>query len=296
MTQLQQLNRCWLIPREPPCIVQLGRTGDLLQLFPAFKLMAERDGEKPVVMVSDEYAGVFDGISYAQPWVVKYRWWNDTAKAKQLAMGHYSHVIIPQYWNDNDGVPESEASETRLRFTAHGHTWAVEGETQDYGTCMWNRLGFTRVQMLSEPLVIDRRDKDREEELVKNHVRSLKPVLLFNFTGVCSPFGYVPEMMRLLRNFQSRFQLVDLGLIRARRIYDLLGLYDIAAGLITIDTATAHLANASAVPAIWFTVDSTGESIPRGNVALHVKYPETPKRFGEISDVITKWYGNTTAC
>jgi hypothetical protein len=154
---------------------------------------------------------------------------------------------------------------------------------------MWNRLGFSRAQMLSEPLVIDRRDSSREEALYDQHVHTKKPLVLFNFTGVCSPFGYVPEMMRLLSDFRSRCELVDLGKIRGKRIYDLLGLYDRAVGLITIDTATAHLAPASQVPTLWFTVNSTGESVPRGNVALHIKYNDAPKRLSDIYNLLHSW-------
>lgn len=290
MTQFQRVNHCWMLPRQSTCIVQLGRFGDLLQLFPAFRLMFEHNKIEPTVMVSKEYANVFDGISYANPWVVGLDWWRGTAKARQMAEERFERTIVPQYWNDKDGVPESEAAATKLRFTAHGRTWEVEGEAADYGTCMWNRLGFTRAQMLSEPLVIDRRDSLREEALFAQHVHNrTKPLLLYNFTGVCSPFGFVPEMMRLLRDFKSRFEMVDLGVIKAQRIYDLLGLYDRAAGLITIDTATAHLANASKAPTIWLTVDSTGESIPRGNVAFHSKYSQVPKNLGNIANILTQW-------
>lgn len=289
------LDACYVVPQEAPCVVQLGRYGDLLQLMPAFRLMGHRDGIKPVVMVSHEYASVFDGISYAFPWVVPLEWWKDSAKAKQQAMTRYRNVIVPQYWNDLSEPVTQRSENGKVHFIAHGRKWAVEGENADYGTAMWNRLGFTRQQMLSEPLVLDRRSPEREAELVRLYTRPGKKTLLYNFTGVCSPFGYVPEMMRVLLPYRTMMNLVDLGKIRARRIYDLLGLYDVAVGLITIDTATAHLANASQVPALWFTVDSTGESIPRANVALHVKYSQTPKRLEEIDSLIRKWYEHPIA-
>lgn len=288
-------DRCWLIPRQSTCIVQLGCFGDLLLLFPAFKLMFEQTRIEPTVMVAREYSSVFDGISYATPWEVSLTWWRGTTQAKRKAEMRFDHVIVPQYWNDIDAVDTLAQSPVKGQRTwrAHGRTWKVESETPDFGTAMWNRLGFTRAQMMSEPLVLDRRSPEREEELAKRYLQSRRRTLLYNFTGICSPFGYVPEMMRLLSEYRTRFNLVDIGKIKAHRIYDLLGLYDRAAGLITIDTATCHLAPASKVPTIWFTVDSTGTSVPRGTVALHCKYSETPKRLGEIRSVLNHWYGNT---
>lgn len=287
---------CFLLRQEPPLIVQLGRFGDELLLFPAFKLIREQMGVKPIVMVSHEYASVFDGISYATPWSVPLRWWQDSDKAKKLAKTRYNNVVVPQYWNDLSEPKETTpAKNGHIFFKAHGRMWLVEGESPDYGTAMWNRLGFTRKQMVTEPLVIDRRNRNREQQLVSRYMRNGKPTVLYNFTGYCSPFGYVPEMMRLFQDFQKKLNFVDLGKIRADRIYDLLGLYDLAKGLITIDTATAHLAPASRVPTLWLTVDGTGTSVPRGNVALHCKYSEAPKRLSEIRSVLDRWYGNTTS-
>lgn len=286
---------CFLVPSEASCIVQLGRFGDLLLLFPAFKLLGHRTGLKPVVMVSHEYASVFDGISYAFPWVVPLRWWQDSAKAKQLALKQYRNVIVPQYWNDLSDHKEETHKNGKIFFKAHGKMWLVEGESADYGTAMWNRLGFTRAQMLANLLEIDRRSTQREEELLKRYYRPGKPMILYNFKGYCSPFAYVPEMMRLVQNYRSRVNFVDLGKIQAQRIYDLLGLYDMAAGLITIDTATCHLAPASQVPTLWLTVDGTGTSVPRGNVAMHCKYSEAPKRWKEIETLLQQWYATNTA-
>lgn len=83
--------------------------------------------------------------------------------------------------------------------------------------------------------------------------------------------------------------MLDLGKIRAHRIYDLLGFYDRAIGLITTDTATAHLAPASKVPTLWFTVPGWGKSVPRGNVALHVQYDQVPRYLGEIDLLMQHW-------
>lgn len=284
-----KLDRCWSIPDDPPVICQLGRFGDLLCIFPALKLMFEQTGIKPIVMVSNVYASLMDGISYATPWIVPLDWWKDIAKAKRMAYAKTDNVIVPQFWNDLSDQPKKLSGGKIVKFSCHGKTWEVEGDSADFGTAMWNRLGFTRAQMLSEPLVLDRRGKERETALVKSHVRGNRPLLLYNLLGLSSPFGYIPEMMQVLKPYREHFEMLDLSTVRAHRIYDLLGLYDMAVGLITVDTATGHLAPASKVPTLWFTVDHQGCSVPRGNVALHVKYSETSKWLGEIDLLLKLW-------
>jgi len=282
------LDRCWTLPKSAPLIVQLGRTGDLLLLFPAFKIIRDRVGMNPVVMVSREYSGVMEGISYATPWVIDGHWYNDMPKARQIAERTFGNAIIPHFWSP--GVDASDLVKGPMVLQCHGHEWGCCPERYpDFGTSMWIRAGLTREEMITSPLVIDRRNTHRELDLVKRFNRSEKPMLLYNFTGISSPFGYVPEMMRLLAPYRQHFNMVDLGEVRAHRIFDLLGLYDAAVGLITIDSATAHLAPGSKVPTLWLTVPGWGRSVPRGNVALHVQYDQVPKRLSEIQAVIEKW-------
>lgn len=286
MSNLQPLDRCWALPKKPPVFVQLGRYGDLILLLPAFKLIHERTGKKPVVIVSDEYASVLDGVSYVTPHPIKAHWWSGMPKARAIAES-MGGGIIPQWWNDKQSTDVPKGPTV---LQCHGDKWGIDiHKYPDFGTAMWVRAGFTRKEMIETPLVFDRRSPEREEELVKRYVRGNRKLLLYNFTGVSSPFGYIPEMSRLLSDYRNKFQLLDLGEITATRIYDLLGLYDRAAGLITIDTSTGHLAAASRVPTVWFTVPTWSTSVPRGNVALHIPYDQFPKRASEIRPVLDRW-------
>jgi len=142
------------------------------------------------------------------------------------------------------------------------------------------------------PLLFDRRNPKREADLLaKLYPPALrkKPLLLTNFTGISSPFGFLPELYPTLHRFARDFHTVDLGNVRAHRIFDLLGVYEAAAGLLTSDTATLHLAHASPTPYIAFSVDGWTGSVPRGNVALALRYNETPRRLTEIADVLDSW-------
>lgn len=293
MTQLQPLDKCWLIPRQAPVFCVLGRYGDLILLLPAFLEIYRRTGLKPIVIVSNEYASVLDGVSYVVPDVVKEGWWSGIPKARQMAERKYGRAIVPHWWNDaataGDIVEDIGKGGVRI-LQSHGINWGVDTKSHpDFGTSMWRRAGFTRQEMLTLPLVFDRRCPEREEALVKQWCQPGRKLLIYNFTGVSSPFGYVPEMARLMMDYRTKFQMLDLGQIRATRIYDLLGFYDRAVGLITTDTATAHLAPASKVPTIWLTVPGWTSSAPRGNVALHIPYNQFPKRASEIRTVLDQW-------
>jgi hypothetical protein len=180
-----------------------------------------------------------------------------------------------------------------FNLTCFGHNWGVNLSLwPNFMASMWERCGFTQAEMVSLPLVFDRRNPIRERELL-NHIWPFrmrnKPLLLYNFTGISSPFGFVPELYPVIQQFSRDFHIVDLGKIRAHRIFDLLGAYDVAAGLISSDTATAHLAHASNVPTIWMTVDSWCASTPRGNVALHFGYNETPRRLQDVTAILQSW-------
>jgi len=283
-----------MLPERPPCFVLLGRFGDAIQLLPAFKAIYERTGFKPVVIVSQDYQSIYEGVSYVEPFPIRAGWWEGVPTARKIAEARFGGGTVLPWWNDS---PErisllDSATKGGLVLQSHGHEWGVDlNRWPDYGTSMWDRAGFTREEMMSLPLVFDQRSPVREKEL-RNKVIGLytsKPVLLYNFSGVSSPFGFVPEVLNPILKLHRHFQLVDLGKIQAHRIYDLLGLYDVATGLLTCDTSTLHLAPASKVPYIAFTVDGWTSSVPKGNCVLEVKYNSTPHRIESILQVVKSW-------
>ncbi len=283
---------CWFLePKHAPVFSLLGRAGDTILMFPAFREIHRRTGFKPRIVVSTEYAGLYDGISYATAVPASLQWWTGVPKARAIAAALASDACFPQWWLEPDPMPAEYKGTFNL--TCHGNSWGVNVALwPNFMTSMYSRAGFTRDEMLALPLVFDRRNLKREAELIAKlypPVLRKKPLLLTNFTGISSPFGFLPELHPTLHRFARDFHTVDLGNVRATRLYDLLGLYDIAAGIITIDTATLHLAHATPTPYIAFTVDGWTSSEPRGNVALHVKYNETTRRLAEVAAVLDSW-------
>lgn len=244
--------------------LQLGRNGDEILLLPLLKHIADTDGEKPVVIVSKQYASVFDGVSYVQPDVLDVDWFNGFQEANRYAWSKYGQVCVTQQCAPN--MPTVKTVPT-------------------FGEAMWgDAMCLSLYGKL--PMVFDRRDRKREERLLSRFTHH-KPILLYNFTGVSSPFPYQREVYATMTRYGRDFLLVDIGKIKAERIYDLLALYDVAAGLVTIDTATLHLAAASKVPMFAYTVDGWNSAVPQGNNCKHnIKYSMATRQLTTLRDFI----------
>lgn len=285
---------CWMMnPDKPPCFIQLGRFGDIIIILPALREIANRTGMQPIVIVSTDYASVLDGVSYVKPHPVHWDWWSGVPAARKLAAEMYGGGIVPQWWHDS---PEGarlavEGVEGATVLQCHGIGWGVDvSKWPNFQTSMWLRAGFTVEEMMTLPLVFDRRDAGREQVLVTAVSRvNPKPILLMNFLASSAPLPAHPEIYRVIQKFSSQFNIVDLGRIRATRIYDLLGLMDRAVGLVTVDTATMHLAYGSKVPFVAYTPNRWSTGVPRGNCKLEIKYDDAIARTGELETQLNAW-------
>ena len=267
----------------PPCFVALGRYGDIIQLMPAFREIYQRTDLKPVVIVSSRYANVLEGVSYVRIHPINCDWWRGIPLAYRIAQEVYGGGVVPQWWH----LPKNEAGVVDnpggIILQSHGEKWGVDiSKWPNYGTSMWDRAGFTVEEMMTLPLIFDRRDWVREKELVAKHRRTKKPMFLVNYTGQSSPFAPMPEIHRVVMEFSDYFEIVDLGIVQGVRIYDLLGFMDRAAGMLTIDTSTLHLAPASKVPYIAYTVNGWCSSVPKGNCITEIKYNDSIRRLDHL--------------
>lgn len=241
----------------PVCIVELGRIGDVINLLPICKHIAEQYG-KPHLMVSRPFASVLDGVSYVIPEVVDIP---------------YEHL--------NAGVAEAQR---KFPIVMRGQIWGSghhqEKQCASYNEESWRELGFLKhFKDPAFPLVFDRRDAKREQQLV-DKLKTDKPMLLVKVTGgMSSPFPTGERNLYAIRQyFGADFNVVDLSIVQCERIYDLLGLMDVAAGLITIDTATIHLAAASTVPVLAIVNPTPwAGTTPRCNCVARLTYTEIEK-------------------
>ena len=214
------------VPAEKrPCVVCLGRYGDVMNAMPIALDLAKRNGNKTPFMVSEEFSGILDGISYIEPVVFKMGY-SHCIEAMDEARDRFGSVVQAQVY----GTPLNDSL----------------GKTP-YNYAAWKAAGHQSRWKDGAGLVFDKRDKVWERALIRAQIRrEAKPLLLINLTGgLSSPFPDGAIVQKTIRAWCGEdFQVVDLAAVKAERIYDLLALYQLAVGLITVDTSTLHLAHA----------------------------------------------------
>jgi hypothetical protein len=253
----------------PKCYACLGRNGDLMIVLRALKMVADWTGAKPNLIVSREYREILDGASYVNPIVIPQSWWDGVPEARNTGRSMFG--------------------EEPCVLQCHGRDWGVPTERwPSYHISMWDRTKVPLEYCANAPLVFDQRDPKREAILTTALKRNGKPLFLYNFTGVSSPFQPAAQILIQMRKFEAKFQFINLGNIKAFRIYDLLAFYDMGAILVTTDTATLHLAAASHIPVVAYTVNGWGTSTPPKNTIIEVKYGHALGRWAEVERVITR--------
>jgi len=205
-------------------------------MLPCFYEIYKRTGFSPVAITSSEYTSIYEGTSYVTPYPMNANWWMMVPQAKKIANELFGGGSVVQFWQlppekgDEIGANGNAFTTLQCHGNEHGVNMALD---PDYGTSMARRCGFSRDEWIRLPLVFDRRNTVREQTLIRNVIGADKrKVLLYNFNGISSPFPFMPEVVNALTSrFSKDFKFVDIGKIQATRIFDLLGLYDRAAGL-----------------------------------------------------------------
>lgn len=215
--------------------IMLGRTGDIINVLPQFKLAAEKQGAPVPVLVSKDFAGLFSGVSYVEPVIWQGRF-DEMNAAINFArgLGKY-HPIIP--------------------IQVFGRHYVVNRQCHSFCGEAWDRFGFD-VPWGCTPPVFNRRDPAREDALVRAAVGDDKrPVLLVSLSGFSCPFEFAPLFYReLVAAVGDWMRIVDLSMpamdgqpaLQPAAFYDFLGLLERGAALIATDSAMLHLA--AAVP------------------------------------------------
>lgn len=208
--------------------LQMGAIGDIISSLPAIQWESRRVHTQATVFCEKKYAPLFDRTSYARaiPLDIPY---GQHTRAMMTARKMMPSVRSMQVFV-TDGQKHKPTSESFQR-----DAWEKIGMGQ-----RWEQIG----------LVFDRRDPVAEADLTAR-IRGDKPVLLINHQGKSAPFpGAIRLMAEVYQKLGDEFQIIDLSLLQGENFVDLLGLYDRAACLVTVDTSTLHLAQASSIPVV----------------------------------------------
>jgi hypothetical protein len=230
----------------------LGRYGDICNVLPlAYHL--NKIGQRVTFCVSAQFAGILDGVSYVDPliWPGNY---NDPAKAYQWLKFNrpYDEILIGQsYRNPVDKQRHTDSYQRE--------SWLSAGALAEFG---------------AYPLVFDRRDASQDGKLLGllNNPR----IILVATESVSSPIKSAREVYdRITLEFPNH-AVVDLSAVKCHRIYDLIGWYNRAECLVTVDSVHLHLSRASKVPTVAILQNGYFSSVPPPACVRSVHYSEMP--------------------
>jgi glycosyltransferase involved in cell wall biosynthesis len=219
------------IEEEDVCIVQLGRLGDIINALPIAKAIYDRTGRKPYWMISREFESILEGVSYVEPYPVSFTF-HELNAAMIHANSIFNRVIKTQIYGQNHYQD------------THTPSWPQES---------WRQAGFLdRYHDKAMRPLFDLRNREREDRLAAKLFRTNKPKLITNLTSAISvPFANGDKFIAaIMLQFGKQYEIVDIGKLRAERFYDVLGIYERADIIVSIDTATMHLAAAVDKPLV----------------------------------------------
>ena len=260
------------VPIQPcgdPTYVCLGAFGDICNMLPLFYQEFLRLKKPISVVVSKTYAPIFEGTSYIIPivWEGEYQKVNDAVNFVRERVG----ISNVRFINPTFHMVMTVSNQMRHKTVSFvREMWDLAGRGDEWGR---------------HPLIFDRRDPQRESELVAKHIRPGVQTILVGATGFTSPFGGRDSLFECVRKEFPDCNVVDLAGIKCERIYDLVGLYDAADALISVDTVHLHLSLASKVPLLALVNDRPDAwrgSAFHPRAAFHCRYSDFERRKPEF--------------
>ncbi len=175
--------------------------------------------------------------------------------------------------------------------------WCFEkAQTESFAKESWRLAGHLDWWKMNLPAIFDKRDIAREQAAMPDALFEGKPVILLATGGVSSKFRYTGllKLLLKLRFVKSRWEIIDLGAVKAHRLYDLIGYMEKARVLVTTDSALMHLARAvPALPVVALQSDTPGlwnGSPWRPEHIWTCRYRDFPRRAPSMIEAMENWY------
>lgn len=248
------------------CIVELGRIGDIINILPIARHFAQTSA-KPTIMVSRHFSDVLEGVSYATAYPVNLSF-HELNDAMKLALERFPIVIQCQIYG-RGYQPVTLTSNFNIE------SWRLAGFQNEFYNPDWK-------------LVFDRRNAKREWDVCHKLFQTDKPKVVTNLTrAVSAPLPVGAKILSALEALlKDKFEVVDIGTLRLTRIYDLIGVLEKAALLVTLDTSTLHLAAACDVPMIALVRDGWVGAQPRFRCLKRFTYSEVNRDQEQVVNAV----------
>lgn len=269
MTSASDIHRYQERPKVAPvkkgsvCVVQLGRYGDITNILPICLHIYNSYG-KPYLMVSRNFAGILDGVSYVEPFIVDL---NDNQLLEGLAIANdtFEHVVQTQIWGQN---------------------YVQDKQCDSYNREMWRMGGFlAEFENKAWMPLFDRMDPPEEALSYLDG----RPLILTNLTcGASSPFPEGHHILnRVMDRWGKRYQVLEIGTVRLKHVYALLHLIRAAKVMVSIDTVLLHLGAVTTTPTVALVnVNPWLGTVPRGHVIDRMTYQQACDRPERVNDAI----------
>lgn len=264
--------------------IQLGRAGDILTVLPLLYADAQR-GEKQALMVAKEFANILDGVSYVDPVVFE-------GRDFEIGQAVLAAEKLGRPWVCTQVQGPREACEMFVWGPAN----MKSGMTPSFQQEAYRACGRLKEWNDDLPLVFDRRNKEREQQLLDKVFPpkrgKAKKVILVAAEGVSSPFPYKKLLFGLLELAFPNFNIIDIGKMRLDYFHDLLALYERAHCLVAIDSGPLHLARAiPTLPVMALTADKPhlwNGSAWQPQHVFYCRYSDFPDRAMDMVYTIKK--------
>lgn len=261
-----------VLPRktnEQVCVVQLGRVGDILNILPIVRRLSEEYwGDAIPVFVHESMVHVLDRISYAKAIPVKSDM-NDPDLVERECRKKYEKVYVPQLF-----------SKKGLEITG-----------PSFNIAHYKKCGFEGLFPVSV-VEVDNRSFDDEDNWFSSVRKTEKPLVCYNLEGQSSPFPHQEMVLDALQSLGDDVELLDLNANKTQCITDQLIALDQCAAVVTIDTATLHLAMASSCPIMAYLSNTDNKdwygTIPMRPLRWKCRYRDAGKSVRSLKAAIRK--------
>ena len=250
------------------CVVELGRYGDIINILPYLKMIADRY-MVPHLCVSNEFASLLEGVSYVQPYPVQLKN-EELGSALALCNEEFDIVINAQIWGKGVTIKKTEPA---------------------YNVQSWASCGvLNKFNDFSIRPVFDKRNREREAKLIQDvQGTDTRPMILVNVSkAVSSPCPHCAPLIDSINEKWNEYHVVDLSTIQAHRLYDMIGLMEEAVCLVSLDTSFLHLCSATNVPvvAILNPKEWAGTVVRSKNLAYVTNYDAVKEKPELVHDGI----------
>jgi hypothetical protein len=248
----------------------LGRAGDICNFLPVIKLESDLHGYIPKLIVAKDYADILEGCSYVDPVIYD---------------GNPRDYKKARIWLSRNKIKLDGYKIIDCSLSGNGYQLAKRSSS--FVRESW-RLADCPLPWGELPLIFDKRDAEREKLLTNAFAVEGKHIILTALNGSSSLYKYADKLLvYLLENLSEEFQIIDISNLKAIRFYDLIGLFEKAHCLITIDSGPLHLAHAvpemPVISLISDLKDQWHQSAWRPQHTLRLTYSESYSKFAQIA-------------